>query len=82
MSNATQPKRQAKRPPYGGVMSSLAHSKAGSVLPIYAVGTLVLAGLVGGGVDMARAYQAERRLQAACKLRRPRRTSCSWHQGL
>src|SRR5690606_32516288 len=27
---------------------------------------LVLAGLVGGGVDMARAYQAERRLQAAC----------------
>ena len=66
MSNATQPKRQAKRPPYGGVMSSLAHSKAGSVLPIYAVGTLVLAGLVGGGVDMARAYQAERRLQAAC----------------
>ena len=66
MSNATQSHRQMKGHLRSGVMTSLARSKAGSVLPIYAVGTLVLTGLVGGGVDMARAYQAERRLQSAC----------------
>lgn len=44
----------------------LAVNTAGNVLPLVAVGTIVLAGLVGGGVDMAQAYKAERRLQAAC----------------
>lgn len=46
--------------------SSLLRDIAGNVLPLAAVGTLILTGLVGGGVDMARAYKAERRLQAAC----------------
>ncbi|WP_328700731.1 pilus assembly protein TadG-related protein [Croceibacterium atlanticum] len=36
------------------------------MLPMMAVGMLVLAGLVGSGVDMARGYMTERRLQAAC----------------
>ena len=66
MSNAMRPNRQKAHHMYGGIMTSLARSTVGSVLPIYAIGTLVLTGLVGGGVDLARAYQAERRLQAAC----------------
>ncbi len=41
-------------------------SEDGSVFPLTAVGILVLAGLIGGGVDMARAYQAQNRLQNAC----------------
>lgn len=50
----------------GGLLRKIARNETANVLPLVAVGTLVLAGLVGGGVDMARAYQAERRLQAAC----------------
>ena len=49
--------------PSSGFLRMIARSEAGNVLPLVAVGTLVLAGLVGGGVDMARSYQAERRLQ-------------------
>jgi Flp pilus assembly protein TadG len=45
---------------------SLLRDVAGNVLPLAAVGTMILAGLVGGAVDMGRAYKAERRLQAAC----------------
>lgn len=44
----------------------LVRSTTGSVLPMVAAGTFVLLGLVGGGVDMARAYKAQRHLQAAC----------------
>jgi Flp pilus assembly protein TadG len=44
----------------------LARATGGNVLPLVAAGTLVLVGLVGGGVDMARAYKAQRHLQAAC----------------
>lgn len=44
----------------------LAGDAVGSILPVAAIGSVVLLGLVGGGVDMARAYKAERRLQAAC----------------
>ncbi|WP_338242146.1 TadE/TadG family type IV pilus assembly protein [Aurantiacibacter hainanensis] len=40
--------------------------ETGSLLPIAAMGFLVLAGIVGGGIDMSRAYKAENRLQAAC----------------
>lgn len=48
------------------VLNTIRQDQAGSVLPILAAATLVLAGLIGGGVDMARGYKAERRLQAAC----------------
>nr|WP_272914671.1 Tad domain-containing protein [Aurantiacibacter rhizosphaerae] len=36
------------------------------MLPMAAVGFLVLAAVVGGGLDMSRAHKAENRLQAAC----------------
>jgi Flp pilus assembly protein TadG len=53
-------------PREGGCICAVVRDVSGNVLPLAAVGTLILAGLVGGGVDMARAYKAERRLQAAC----------------
>jgi hypothetical protein len=49
-----------------GAHRDLARDRSGSVLALAAVAILVLAALIGGGVDMARAYRAERRLQAAC----------------
>lgn len=58
--------RKHNAPAGGTFLLRLARDKAGNVLPLVAAGTLVLTGLVGGGVDMARSYQAERRLQAAC----------------
>lgn len=39
---------------------------AGNVLPLTAGAFLVLAGLVGGGVDISRAYMVKNRLQNAC----------------
>ena len=44
----------------------LRSDSSGNVLPLAAMGVLVMAALVGGGVDMSRAYKAENRLQAAC----------------
>ncbi|MBW8729480.1 MAG: TadE/TadG family protein [Terrabacter sp.] len=38
----------------------------GNVLPMAAIGMLLSAALVGGGVDMSRAYRVENRLQSAC----------------
>lgn len=40
--------------------------RAGNVFPLAAVGLIVLAGMVGGGVDISRAYMAQNRLQSAC----------------
>lgn len=67
MSDATR-RIWLRRPPRRreGFLRALSGNVAGNVLPLAAVGTLILAGLVGGGVDMARAYKADRRLQAAC----------------
>lgn len=42
------------------------HDRSGNVLPIAAIGMLLSAALVGGGIDMSRAYRAQNRLQAAC----------------
>ena len=39
---------------------------AGSILPISAIAMVALAGMVGGGVDMSRAYMVQNRLQNAC----------------
>lgn len=67
MSEAKHRIMQERNSQAGGTLFlQLARDKSGNVLPLAAAGTLVLLGLVGGGVDMARAYQAERRLQAAC----------------
>ena len=44
----------------------LARDEAGNMLAIGAMGLIVMAALVGGGVDMSRAYKAQSRLQAAC----------------
>lgn len=44
---------------------SLRDTKA-SIMPLAAVGFLVLAALVGGGLDLSLAYKAQSRLQSAC----------------
>lgn len=49
-----------------GIGRELKVKKDGSVLPMAAAGILVVMALIGGGVDMARAYKAQSRLQAAC----------------
>lgn len=41
-------------------------SEDGNVFPMMAVATLVLAALIGGGVDLSRAYLTQNRLQNAC----------------
>ena len=38
----------------------------GNVLPLAAIGMVLSAALVGGGIDMSRAYRVENRLQSAC----------------
>ncbi len=44
----------------------LRSDRSGNVLPIAAVAMLVGIAIVGGGVDMSRAYKAKNRMQAAC----------------
>ncbi|MDE8651297.1 pilus assembly protein TadG-related protein [Novosphingobium sp. H3SJ31-1] len=44
----------------------LAGDVAGNVLPLAAVGFLMLAALIGGGLDMSRGYMAQSKLQEAC----------------
>ena len=39
---------------------------SGSIMPISAVAMIALAGMVGGGVDMSRAYMVQNKLQNAC----------------
>lgn len=46
--------------------AALTCDAAGNVLPIAAVAMVVIAGLIGGGIDMSRAYLVQNRLQAAC----------------
>lgn len=60
--NALRPRRAPRRANH----KSFLQDQTGSLLPIAAVGFLVLAGIVGGGVDLSRAHKAENRLQAAC----------------
>lgn len=44
----------------------LGRDTAGNVLPLAGVGVLVLAALIGGGLDMSRGYMAQSKLQQAC----------------
>ncbi|HEY0957911.1 MAG TPA: TadE/TadG family type IV pilus assembly protein [Novosphingobium sp.] len=46
--------------------NALARDVRGNVLPLAAIGMVLSAALIGGGIDMGRAYRAENRLQAAC----------------
>ena len=48
-----------------GLLNNLSDS-AGAVLPISAIALVVLAGMIGGGVDISRAYMVKNRLQNAC----------------
>lgn len=48
------------------ILRDLGRDSGGNVLPLAATGILVMAALVGGGVDMSRAYKAQNRLQSAC----------------
>ncbi|WP_379550509.1 pilus assembly protein TadG-related protein [Qipengyuania sp. DGS5-3] len=49
-----------------GFLTELRKSKEANVFPLTAAAVFVLAGLVGGGVDMSRAYMVQNRLQNAC----------------
>ena len=48
------------------VLRQFRDNEAGNVFPLTAAAIFVMAGLVGGGVDMSRAYQVQSRLQSAC----------------
>lgn len=47
-------------------MPSLLRDRRGNILPMAAAGLIVLLALIGGGVDMSRAYLTKNKLQAAC----------------
>jgi Flp pilus assembly protein TadG len=50
----------------GNLAAAIQRNTAGSIMPLAAVGFVVLAALVGGGLDLSRAYKAKIRLQSAC----------------
>ena len=47
-------------------LGRLRHNQAGNTLAIVAAAIIPLAGLIGGGVDMSRAYMVRARMQQAC----------------
>lgn len=49
-----------------GFLTRLLHSEAGNTLALTAAATIPLIGMIGGAVDMSRAYLAKSRLQQAC----------------
>src|SRR3954466_1667747 len=50
----------------GGFMRRLARDARGNTLAIVGAALVPLAGMIGSGVDMSRAYMAKTRLQSAC----------------
>ena len=42
------------------------HDVRGNIMPMAAIGMVAMAGMVGGGVDVSRAYMIQNRLQNAC----------------
>ncbi|MEZ5708739.1 MAG: TadE/TadG family type IV pilus assembly protein [Blastomonas sp.] len=52
--------------PRTSFLNALLRSRAGNVLPIVAAGLIPMAAMVGGAVDMSRAYMVKARLQQAC----------------
>ena len=53
-------------PQHRGVLTRLAEDTSGNTVLLMAAGLLPLMAMIGGGVDMSRAYLAESRLQQAC----------------
>ena len=53
-------------PQKGGFLRRLARDRTGNTLAIMAAGLIPLVAMVGGAVDMSRAYLASSRLQQAC----------------
>lgn len=47
-------------------LNRLVRDTRGSILPMAAMSVVVIAALVGGGLDMSRAYRVQNRLQNAC----------------
>src|SRR3954471_11530074 len=50
----------------GGFLVRLARDSRGNTLAIVGAALVPLAGMIGSGVDMSRAYMAKTRLQSAC----------------
>jgi len=61
-------RRRAARPAGngGGFLRRLARDARGNTLAIVGAALVPLAGMIGSGVDMSRAYMAKTRLQSAC----------------
>ncbi len=49
-----------------GFLTGFLRDTAGNVLPLVAISMVLSAAIVGGGIDMSRAYRVENRLQSAC----------------
>jgi hypothetical protein len=49
-----------------GFLARLKRAEAGNVLPMMAMAVVPIAGMVGSGLDMSRAYLVKARLQTAC----------------
>ena len=64
MGDGEQMGKQIKHPQ--GFLNRLLHSQSGNVMAIVAAAIIPLAALIGGGLDMSRAYMARARLQQAC----------------
>jgi Flp pilus assembly protein TadG len=58
--------RGGARPAQGGFLRRLARDARGNTLAIIGAALVPLAGMIGSGVDMSRAYMAKTRLQSAC----------------
>ncbi|HKX78767.1 MAG TPA: Tad domain-containing protein [Novosphingobium sp.] len=59
-----EPERKSSRP--RGVLTRLAHDRAGNTFALVAASLAPLLALVGGGIDMGRSYLSQSRLQQAC----------------
>lgn len=58
--------KSCDKKPAGPFLSRLAHDRSGNTLVLVAAALLPLMGIIGGSVDMGRAYLAQSRLQQAC----------------
>lgn len=59
-------RRAAQRAGGAGLLRRLARDARGNTLAIVGAALVPLAGMIGSGVDMSRAYMAKTRLQSAC----------------
>ncbi|MFM6829474.1 MAG: pilus assembly protein TadG-related protein, partial [Novosphingobium sp.] len=49
-----------------GLLTALARSRTGNILPLAAMAIFAVAALIGGAIDISRAWRTQTRLQAAC----------------